>query len=70
MSTTQPLLVTTDEGLAEEVFRLAAVAGCDLRRLTDPAAAGAEWRSASLLLLDGPAATAVAGGGFRAVPGS
>lgn len=62
MSTTRPLLITTDEELAEEVSRVAAVAGCEPQRLTDPEAAGQGWRSAPLVLLDGPASAAVARG--------
>jgi secretion/DNA translocation related CpaE-like protein len=63
MSTTPPLLITTDDVLAEEVYRLAAVCGCELRRLSDPVSVGEEWRTAALVLLDGvTAATSVATG--------
>jgi secretion/DNA translocation related CpaE-like protein len=56
MSTTRALLITSDDALAEEVFRLAAVVGCEPRRLSDPASVGECWRTASLVLLDGKAA--------------
>jgi secretion/DNA translocation related CpaE-like protein len=45
--------------LAEEVQRLAAVCGCEPYRHSDPASVGAQWRTASLVLLDEPAAAAV-----------
>lgn len=56
----EPLLITRDDELAEEVTRLAAVAGRELRRDRDP---GADWRSAPLILLDVAAATSVASAG-------
>ncbi|WP_243791155.1 septum site-determining protein Ssd [Saccharopolyspora gloriosae] len=56
MSTTTPLLITRDETLAEEVTRLAAVAGCELRRRDGANGVGGHWRDAALILLDGPAA--------------
>lgn len=59
MSPTSPLLITADDTLAEEIQRLAAVCGCEPRRHSDPASVGAQWRTASLVLLDGPAAAAV-----------
>lgn len=57
MSTRQPLLMTTDEELADELSRLAAVAGCELSRITGPAVAGEQWRRAPLVLLDETAST-------------
>ncbi|RCW40202.1 secretion/DNA translocation related CpaE-like protein [Halopolyspora algeriensis] len=63
------LLVTTDDELADEVCRLAAVAGCELRRVGDPDAAGAEWRRASLVLLDEAALTAWSATGRPRRPG-
>jgi secretion/DNA translocation related CpaE-like protein len=56
MSTTAPLLITTDDVLAEEVQRLAAVCGCEPNRHRDPATVGEQWRTASLVLLDEAAA--------------
>lgn len=59
MSPTPPLLITTDDRLAEEIQRLAAVSGCEPRRHSDPASVGAQWRTASLVLLDSAAAGAI-----------
>lgn len=64
MSTTTPLLFTQDDALAEDVTRLAAVAGCDLRRRGGVNGAGGHWRDAALILLDGPAAAEVLASGF------
>lgn len=55
-TTTTPLLITADDALAEDVARLAAVAGCELRRHDGGTAPGDRWRDAALVLLDGPAA--------------
>jgi secretion/DNA translocation related CpaE-like protein len=65
MSATAPLLITSDDVLAEEVLRLAAVAGCCTpQRLTRPADAGDAWRSASTVLLDHDAAVEGADSGL------
>lgn len=48
----QVLLITDDSVLAEEVARLAAVAGCELHRESEPANAVESWRAAQLVLLD------------------
>lgn len=60
MSTTRPILITKDAELAEEAFRLAAVAGCEPGRASDPAEVSREWRSATVLLLDAAEASAIA----------
>lgn len=59
MASTSPLLISTDDVLAEEIQRLAAVCGCEPRRHSEPASVGAQWRTASLVLLDETAAAAV-----------
>ncbi|MFR9728948.1 septum site-determining protein Ssd [Saccharopolyspora sp. MS10] len=64
MSTTAPLLITRDVALAEDVGRLAAVAGCEVRGHEDAATVGAAWRDAPLVLLDGPATAEVLAAGF------
>lgn len=69
MSAARPLLITRDDELAEEVLRLAAVAGCELRRVADPTAAGEGWRSAPVILLDDSAAVAGASAGVPRRPG-
>ncbi len=51
-------------GLADEVARLAAAAGCDPQRVTDPETVREQWNCASLLLLDVEAATASASAGL------
>jgi secretion/DNA translocation related CpaE-like protein len=51
-------------GLADEVVRLAAAAGCELNRATDPAALREQWSTAPLLLLDAGAAASSAGTGL------
>lgn len=61
MPTTRPLLITQDADLADEVFRLAAVAGREPSRLPEPTAVGGRWRDAPLVLLDATAAMACAG---------
>ncbi|MGH3722344.1 MAG: septum site-determining protein Ssd [Pseudonocardiaceae bacterium] len=50
--------------LANEVARLAAAAGCDPHRVTDPGAVREQWNCAPLLLLDVEAATASASAGL------
>ncbi|MBV9160319.1 MAG: septum formation initiator [Pseudonocardiales bacterium] len=47
--------------LADEVARLAAAAGCDPHRVTDPETVREQWNCASLLLLDVEAAAASTG---------
>jgi hypothetical protein len=51
-------------GLAEEVTGLAAAAGCELHRITDPDTIREHWNCAPLLLLDAEAATASASAGL------
>ncbi|MEO7195103.1 MAG: septum site-determining protein Ssd [Pseudonocardiaceae bacterium] len=51
-------------GLADEVARLAAAAGCDPHRVTDPGMVREQWSRASLLLLDVDAAAASASAGL------
>lgn len=51
-------------GLADEVVRLAAAAGCDPHRVTDPETVREQWNCAPLLLLDVEAATASASAGL------
>ena len=50
--------------LADEVARLAAAAGCDPHRLTDPETVREQWNCAPMLLLDIEAATASANAGL------
>lgn len=64
MATGQVLLITDDSVLAEEVSRLAAVAGRDLHRVSRPADAAEHWRTAPLVLLDEGASNACAGLGL------
>ncbi len=63
-ATAPPLLVSQDDDLAAEIARLAAVAGCDLRRGADPAEAGQLWREAPLVLLDERTAAQAAAAGM------
>lgn len=51
-----PLLITTDVPLTEEIQRLAAVAGCGLELVADPADAIEHWRTAPVVVLDALAA--------------
>ncbi|MGB6163769.1 MAG: septum site-determining protein Ssd [Pseudonocardiaceae bacterium] len=51
-------------GLADEVARLAAAAGCDPHRLTDPETVREQWNCAPMLLLDVETATASASAGL------
>lgn len=60
----QPVVMMTPGALADEVVRLAAAAGCEPCRVTDPAALREQWNTAPLLLLDVAAATSVAGAGL------
>lgn len=52
------MMIMTPGGLADEVARLAAAAGCDPQRVTDPATVREQWNSAALILLDVDAAAA------------
>ncbi|HZE01093.1 MAG TPA: septum site-determining protein Ssd [Pseudonocardiaceae bacterium] len=54
----------TPGGLADEVARLAAAAGCDPQRVTDLATAREQWNCATLILLDIDAARASANAGL------
>nr|WP_249124391.1 septum site-determining protein Ssd [Saccharopolyspora erythraea] len=65
----RPLLITCDAELAEDVLRLAAAAGCELDRAPDPLSVGDRWRTAPLVLLDGPAAEAGVANGLPRRPG-
>ena len=47
-----PLLIAPDGELVREVDRLAAAAGCELRRVDDLVAARSPWSDAPLVLLD------------------
>ena len=60
----QPITVMTPGGLADEVARLAAAAGCDPQRVTDLATAREQWNCATLILLDIDAARASANAGL------
>ena len=51
------MMIMTPGGLADEVARLAAAAGCDPQRVTDPATVREQWNSAALILLDVDAAS-------------
>ena len=66
---TPPLLITADAELTEDVLRLAAVSGCELDRATDPLSVGDRWRTAPLVVLDGPSAEAGAESGLPRRPG-
>lgn len=60
----RPVLMMAPGGLAEEVIRLAAAAGCEPDRVTDLAAARERWSTAPLLLLDVEAALSSASAGL------
>lgn len=60
---TEPILITEDDDLADEVARLAAVAGRQLRRITDSPLDGENWRCAELVVLDANAADAAVSAG-------
>lgn len=66
--TVRPLLITREEDLAQEMSRLATVAGCGLQR-GDPGEPGPNWRSAPMVLLDYEAADTIAEIGPRRRPG-
>ncbi|MET0233917.1 MAG: septum site-determining protein Ssd [Kibdelosporangium sp.] len=52
MSENRPLVLVGDDAVLEELLRMAAAAGCDLRRVPDATAARPLWQSAPLILLD------------------
>lgn len=56
MTENRPLALVSDEAVLDELLRLAAAAGCDLRRVPDVAAARPLWSLAPLVLLDPPGA--------------
>lgn len=57
-------MIMTPGGLADEVARLAAAAGCDPHRVTDPETVREQWNCAPMLLLDIEAAAASASAGL------
>lgn len=60
----RPVLLMAPGGVADEVSRLAAAAGCELHRISDVGSLREQWSCAPLLLLDPAAATASAGAGL------
>lgn len=54
-------MIMSPGGLADEVARLAAAAGCDPQRITDPGTVREQWNLAALIVLDVDAARATAG---------
>jgi secretion/DNA translocation related CpaE-like protein len=48
----RPLVLASDEAVLDELFRLAAAAGCELTRVPDAVAARPLWPSAPLVVLD------------------
>jgi secretion/DNA translocation related CpaE-like protein len=52
MSANRPLVLVDDESVLDELLRMAAAAGCELRRVPDATAARTLWHSAPLVLLD------------------
>jgi secretion/DNA translocation related CpaE-like protein len=52
MSANRPLVLVSDESVLEELLRIAAAAGCELKRVPDATAARPLWHSAPLVLLD------------------
>ncbi|HEX8934746.1 MAG TPA: hypothetical protein VF788_11265, partial [Pseudonocardiaceae bacterium] len=63
-SARRPVLMMSPGGLADEVTRLAAAAGCDPHRITDPSTVREQWNCAPLVLLDIAAAVASANAGL------
>nr|WP_042198108.1 septum site-determining protein Ssd [Kibdelosporangium sp. MJ126-NF4]CEL23204.1 Septum site-determining protein MinD @ possible CpaE [Kibdelosporangium sp. MJ126-NF4]CTQ94367.1 Septum site-determining protein MinD @ possible CpaE [Kibdelosporangium sp. MJ126-NF4] len=59
MTDNRPLALVTNETVLDELLRLAAAAGCDLRRVPDVAAARPLWPLAPLILLDSAGACEV-----------
>ncbi|MGH4016138.1 MAG: septum site-determining protein Ssd [Pseudonocardiaceae bacterium] len=62
--TARPVVMMSPDGPADEVIRLAAAAGCELDRITDPATIREQWSTAPLVLLDVAAATSSACAGL------
>ena len=60
----RPVMIMEPGGLADEVVRLAAAAGCDPHRVTASETVREQWNCAPLLLLDVKAATASASAGL------
>jgi secretion/DNA translocation related CpaE-like protein len=60
----QPVIMMAPGGLADEITRLAAAAGCDPNRITELETLRQQWKSAPLLLLDVEAATSSAKAGL------
>lgn len=58
------MMTAAPGGLADEVSRLAAAAGCDLHRVHDVGAVREQWSCAPLLVLDVESARAVAAAGL------
>ncbi|CAM4016547.1 septum site-determining protein Ssd [Kibdelosporangium persicum] len=56
MTENRPLVLVNNETMLDELLRLAAAAGCDLRRVPDAPAARPLWSDAPLVLLDPPGA--------------
>jgi len=60
----RPVMMVAPGALADEVVRLAAAAGCEPDRVTDPEGIRERWTTAPLLLLDVQAAMASANAGL------
>jgi secretion/DNA translocation related CpaE-like protein len=56
MTEERPLVLASDETVLDEILRVAAVAGCELERAPDLAAARDRWARAPLVVLDEDAA--------------
>jgi secretion/DNA translocation related CpaE-like protein len=52
MTENRPLVLASDETVLDELFRLAAAAGCELERVPDVTAATGLWSTAPLVFLD------------------
>ncbi|HEY0572664.1 MAG TPA: septum site-determining protein Ssd [Pseudonocardia sp.] len=64
MDQQRTLVLIEDDELLDDVLRLAAAAGCELERVSDPSAARLRWSSAPLVLLDEAAALGCARAGL------
>jgi secretion/DNA translocation related CpaE-like protein len=62
------LALIADDELLDDVLRLAAAAGCELERVSDPSAARPRWSAAPLVLLDAPGGAACARAGLARRP--
>ncbi|MFN2494307.1 MAG: septum site-determining protein Ssd [Pseudonocardiaceae bacterium] len=60
----QPVVLMAPSWLADEVIRLAAAAGCEPDRVTDPATVREKWSTAPMVLLDVEAAESAARAGL------